>query len=115
MALKVIRQPHLRQGENEPFGRIEVIPLGPVSIIPQEHVVIIVVALAERDEGNPPTITAAVAGAMGLLSPHVANRINAERGVEHKKGAPHASQDKTTKAAHPTAVEKAHDKGQGEA
>src|SRR5690349_13677244 len=76
-ALQIIREADLGEREDQPLRRIEVIPLGPIAIVAQIHVVIIVIALAERDQRNPPTVPAAVLRAVGLRAPDVADRIDA--------------------------------------
>ena len=87
------------------------IPLGAVAIVSEEHVVIVMVALAKSNKRDPPAISAAVPGAMRLGAPHMTDRIDAERRIEHEKGAPHTGQDKTTESTHPSAIEEPHDKG----
>lgn len=114
MTLKIMRQSHLRQRKDQPFGGIEVIPLGAIAIVPEEHVMIVVVALAERNERYPPTITAAVSSPMGLGPPEMTNRIDAEGGIEHEKGTAYARQDEATESAHPSTIEKSHHKRERE-
>jgi hypothetical protein len=65
------------------------IPLGAVAIVSEKHVMIVVVALSKRNERDPPAISAAVSGPVRLFSPHMADRIDAERRVEHEKVALH--------------------------
>lgn len=88
------------------------IPFGAIAIVPEKHVMIVVVSLAKREERYPPTVTAAVTGPMGLISPHMTDRVDTERRVEHKKRAPYTGQDKATKPAHPPPIEEPHHKGQ---
>ena len=88
------------------------IPFGAIAIVPEKHVMIVVVSLAEGDKRDPPTVTAAVAGPMGLSPPHMTDRVDTERRVEHEKRAPYTGQDKATEPTHPTAIEESHHKGQ---
>ena len=87
------------------------IPLGAVAIVSEEHVVIVMVALSKRNERDPPAISAAVPSPMRLSAPHMTDRIDAERRIEHEKGPPDAGQDKATESTHPSPIEEPHDKG----
>ena len=88
------------------------IPLGAVAIVSEKHVVIVVVALSKRNERDPPAISAAVSGPVRLFSPHMADRIDAERRVEYEKGPSYTGQDKATEPTHPSPIEKPHHKRQ---
>jgi hypothetical protein len=43
--------------------------------------VIVVVTLTKRKQGNPPTVPAGIGGAMRLITPNVTDGINEECGV----------------------------------
>ncbi len=88
------------------------IPFGAIAIVPEKHVMIVVVSLAERDERDPPTVTAAVPGPVRLRPPHMTDRVDTESRIEHEKRTPYTGQDKTTESTHPAAIEKSHDKRQ---
>ena len=73
VALEIVGQSQFRQRIDQPFGRIEMIPLGAVAIVSEEHVMVVMVALSKRNERDPPTVTATITSSMRLLPPHMAN------------------------------------------
>ena len=66
---------------NDPFGRIQLPGLYPVSIIPLKFVMIIMIAFPHGENGGNPTVPSTVAGRVGPLSNHVTKGIDAESGV----------------------------------
>lgn len=86
------------------------IPLGTVAIVSEKHVMVVMVALSKCNERDPPAISAAVPSPMRLSAPHMTDRIDAERRIEHEKGASNAGQDKATESTHPSTIEEPHDK-----
>ncbi len=74
--------------------------------------VIVVVALAETDEGDEPAVAAAVLRAVRLRADHVTERVDGEGGIEYKYRAQHSGEEETTKAAGEAAVQVSGDKRQ---
>ncbi len=81
LPLEVVSQTHLRQGEDQPLRRVEVVPPGSVAVIPKVQVMIFMLALSESHEGNPPTISAAIMSPVRLRPPQVADGIDAKGGI----------------------------------
>ena len=71
VAAKIGGEPDQRKGVNDPFRGVKIVPLRSVAKIARIGVMKIVIALAKTDEGNQPTVTAAVLLAVGLCSYHV--------------------------------------------
>lgn len=71
---------------NEPFRWIEVVPSGSVPIVAWVHMVVVVVALAKCNKRDPPTIPAGIFRAVWLITPNMADGVNAKRRVQNRKG-----------------------------
>ena len=71
-------KPEQGQGVNQPFGRVEVIPQGSVPVVAGERVMVIVIALAESQQGDPPTVSTGIILAMRLAPPQMADGIDTE-------------------------------------
>ncbi len=63
-------QPDDGQAVDEPLGRVHVVPQGPVAVVSLKGVMVVVVALPQRDQRHPPTVPARVGLAVGLWRPH---------------------------------------------
>src|SRR5713101_7390341 len=83
VAAKIVREPEQREGVNDPFRGVEIVPLRSVAKIACIGVMKIVITLAKTDEGDQPAIAAAVLHAVGLCPHHVTERIDREGGVQH--------------------------------
>lgn len=57
--------------------------------------VIVMVALAERDQRDPPAVPAGILCAVRLIAPDVADGVDAEGRVQDGKGSADAGQQKT--------------------
>src|SRR6476660_6382302 len=68
---QIAREPDQREGVNDPFRRIEIVPLRSVAEVTRVGVMKIMIALAETDEGDQPAVAAAVLRGVGLCSHHV--------------------------------------------
>ena len=64
----------------------------------------IVIPFAKADEGNQPTIAAAVLLAVGLCSHHVTQRIDREGGVQYHKHSEETPQEEAADTALPATV-----------
>ena len=73
---------------DEPFRRIDVVPLGSVPTVPRKDVVVIMVSLSQRNERHPPTVPTGIRPTVGLTSPQMTDGIDAERGVQDQKDPP---------------------------
>ena len=102
------------QRVNCPLGRINIVPAWAVAVIARIGMVIVVVALAEGETGDEPTVAAAVALAMRLRAEHVTEGIDRERGVQDHEHSEHACEQKTPDAADHAAVEIPQDEGKRE-
>src|SRR5580765_3279432 len=71
VAAKIGGEPDQRKGINDPFRRVEVAPLRSVAEIARVGVMKVVIPLAKTDEGDQPTIAAAVFLGVGLCPHHV--------------------------------------------
>ena len=76
-----------------------------IAIIARIRVMIVVIALAKTDEGDQPTIAAAVLPAMGLSAHHVTERIDCKGGVQDHEHSEEATQKKAADSALPAAVQ----------
>src|SRR5438132_9734774 len=79
------------------------------------RMVIIVISLSEGQERHDPAVTARICNRMRLPAPKMADGVDAEGGVQHKKRAAHSRQQKTAQPAGPTVIEKAYDERQDQA
>src|SRR5687768_9787950 len=86
----------------------------PVSVIALKGVMIIMISLAEGDERHPPTIPARIELPVRLLSPEMADRVDAKCRIENGKRSPYAGQKKTSNSADPIAVNQPYKKRQGQ-
>src|SRR5690349_24502491 len=77
--------------------------------------VIVVIALAEGETGNEPTVAAAVALTVGLSAEHMGEGINGERGIQDHEHSKHAREHKTADTADESPVHKAQNEGKREA
>src|SRR6185436_5408389 len=68
---QIARKPDQRKGVNDPFRRIEIVPLRSVAEVTGVGVMKIMIALAETDEGDQPAVAAAVLRTVMLCSHHV--------------------------------------------
>ena len=68
---KIACEPDQREGVNDPFRGVEVVPLRSVAKVARKGVMKIVVTFAKTDEGDQPTIAAAVLRAVWLCAHHV--------------------------------------------
>ena len=66
VAAKVVSKPDQRERVNDPLRGVEVIPLRSVAKIARVGVMKVVIAFAKTDEGDQPTIAAAVLRAVWL-------------------------------------------------
>ena len=80
-AAQAVRQADLRQGPNEPLGRVPLPPTNGIAVVMQEVMVEVVVALAVGQEGEYRVVLGAVAVVVGLGAPHVRERIDEEGDV----------------------------------
>jgi hypothetical protein len=71
VSLEIVSQPKFREGKDKPLGGVKVVPLGAITVIAQVRVMVIVITLTEGHERYPPTVPAAVMGAVGLRAPNV--------------------------------------------
>lgn len=103
---KISRQTDHIEAEDQPLGGVEVIPLRAVPVIAGIGVVIVVITLAESDQGDQPAVPAAVLSAVRLVSPHMADRIDAEGRIQHQEGSEHTGEKKPGERPNPTAMKK---------
>ena len=73
---------------------------------------IIMVSLAQCNERHPPTVPTGIGPAVGLASPQVADRIDAECGVQHEKDPPGTGQHEAAQTTDPAVVGVADEKRQ---
>lgn len=60
---------------------------------------IVVVSLAECNQGDKPAVAAGIFRPVGLTAPDMADGIDAKRGVQNRKGSSHAGEQKAADAA----------------
>src|SRR5439155_12090391 len=80
-------EPQLRQGPDDPFRRVKLPRLHPVSVIVLELVVIIMVALAESEEGEEERVARGTFRRVGLAADRVTGAVDEERAVLQKHDA----------------------------
>ena len=54
--------------------------------------VVVVEAFAKGNEGDPPTVSAGIFGAVGLIAPNMTDRVNAKGRVQDGEGTADSSQ-----------------------
>ncbi len=91
------------------------VPARTVSEVGRIHVMVVMVSLTKCHEGHQPAIPAGVRRAVWLLSPQMADGVDAERRIEHGECAPHTGEEKATHSTHDAIVEKADEKRAGQA
>lgn len=77
--------------------------------------VVIVIPLAEGQQGDEPGIAARIGRAVGLLAPDVADRIDTEGRIQDRKRAADAGQHEPSDSTLPSVMEETNDKGEGKA
>src|SRR5689334_18429568 len=77
--------------------------------------VVIMKALAKGQKRNPPAVPTGIGPAMGLTTPQMADRIDAEGRIEDPKRPAHTREQEAPDSSHPAIGQKPHEKRQREA
>jgi len=100
-------QPDDGQPVDEPLGRVDVVPPGPVAVVSLKGMMVVVVALPQRDQRHPPTVPARVRLGVGLAPPQMTDGIDAEGGVQDQKDPHDPGQQEAAEPASPSSDKKA--------
>ena len=76
---------------------------------------IVMIPLAKGNERYPPAISARIELPVRLLSPKMADGINAKGRVEDRKGSTNTCEEETSDSADPIAIQQPNEKRQGQA
>ncbi len=74
---------------------------------------VVMVPLAKRHERHEPAVSTGICRAVWLLSPQMADGVDAKCRIEDGERASHTSEEKAADAAHDAVVEKADEKRAG--
>ena len=108
-------KPQLRQRPDDPFGRVPLPGLYPVAVVVLELVVIVVIALAKREQGEENRIARGTFRGVRLTTDGVTGAVDEEGAMLENHDARHACDQECAERAGPAVPPKTEKRRQNEA